>query len=82
MAGESETGGVGAGTDSCRALDRLREDVDTFMADLLDAALAVKAEQGIANNAEAYDYTVSFLSGAYRAMALVMRDTTIAAMED
>lgn len=68
-------------TDSCAALERLRGDVDAFMADLLDAALAVKAEQGLAGNAEAFDYTVSFLSGAYRAMALTVRDSTIEAME-
>lgn len=66
--------------DSCTALDRLQSDVDSLMADLLDAALAVKAEQGLANNAEAFDYTVSFLSGAYRAMALAVRESTIEAM--
>lgn len=69
------------GKDSCAALDRLQRGVDGFMADLLDAALAVKAEQGLEGNAEAFDYTVSFLSGVYRAMALQVRDTTISAME-
>ena len=51
------------------------------MADLLAAALAVKQEQGIAGNAEAFDYTVSFLSGFYRAIAIVARDATIEAMQ-
>lgn len=68
--------------DSCAALTRLRADVDAFMADLLEAALCVKQEQGYALNAEAFDYTVSFLSGVYRGMALLVRDATIEAMDD
>jgi hypothetical protein len=51
------------------------------MADLLASALAVKAEQNLAGNAEAFDYTVSFLSGVYRALALQVRDITIEAMD-
>jgi hypothetical protein len=68
--------------DSCTALDRLRRDADALMADLLAAALAVKAEQGIADDAEAYDYTVSFLSGVYRAFALAVREPVIGMMRD
>jgi hypothetical protein len=69
------------GRESCAGLSALQADVDAFMRDLLDSALAVKAEQNLADNAEAFDYTVSFLSGMYRAMALVARDATLAAME-
>jgi hypothetical protein len=41
----------------------------------------VKAEQRLQDNAEAFDYTVSFLSGMYRAMAIVARDATISMMD-
>jgi hypothetical protein len=50
------------------------------MADLLEAALAVKHEQGLDDDAAAFDYTVSFLSGMYRALAVIARDATIEAM--
>jgi hypothetical protein len=73
----SESGG----RDSCASLSSLQKDVDAFMGDLLDSALAVKVEQRLADNAEAFDYTVSFLSGMYRAMAMVARDATIAMMD-
>lgn len=67
--------------DSCTTLTALQADVDAFMAHLLAAAIAVKREQGMRDNAEAFDYTVSFLSGMYRALAVAARDATIAAME-
>ena len=69
------------GRDSCATLSALQKDVDKFMIDLLDSAVAVKAEQNLTGNAEAFDYTVSFLSGMYRAMALVARDATLAMMD-
>ena len=69
------------GRDSCATLSALQKDVDKFMIDLLDSALAVKAEQNLTDNAEAFDYTVSFLSGMYRAMAVVARDATLAMMD-
>jgi hypothetical protein len=65
---------------SCDALTAVQTDVDAFMADLLAAALAVKTEQKIEDDAEAFDYTVSFLSGMYRALALSAREATIEAM--
>jgi hypothetical protein len=70
-----------AAHDSCAALSALQGDVDKFMMDLLDSAVAVKAEQNLTDNTEAFDYTVSFLSGMYRAMALVARDATLAMMD-
>lgn len=74
--------GLGIRTgESCVALAALRADVDGFMADLLDSALAVKQEQGLEDDAAAFDYTVSFLSGMYRALALIARDATIEAMQ-
>lgn len=66
---------------SCSALNAVRSDVDAFLADLLEASLAVKRQQRLTDNAEAFDYTVSFLSGAYRALALVARNVTIEAMD-
>lgn len=68
-------------TESCVALSSLQADVDAFMADLLDAVSAVKEEQRLTDNAEAFDYTVSFLSGVYRALAVAVREPTLAAME-
>lgn len=67
--------------ESCATLSALQADVDAFMGDLLDSAIAIKAEQNLTTNADAFDYTVSFLSGMYRAMALAARDATLAAME-
>ncbi|HOC31658.1 MAG: hypothetical protein GYA63_05360 [Armatimonadetes bacterium] len=67
--------------DSCAALTALQTDVEAFMAHLLAAAIAVKREQGMTDNAEAFDYTVSFLSGMCRALALTARDATIEGME-
>ncbi|HEY3413234.1 MAG TPA: hypothetical protein VGM51_09275 [Armatimonadota bacterium] len=72
------TGAAGAG--SCGPLAEFRADVDAMMAHLLTAAVAVKQEQNLSTNAEAFDYTVSFLSGFYRAMAILARDATIEAM--
>jgi hypothetical protein len=68
------------GVDSCVALDALRGTGDGFMASLLEAARAVKAEQRLTDDAEAFDYTVSFLSGVYRAMAIAVREPTLSAM--
>jgi hypothetical protein len=65
---------------SCAALTAVQNDVDEFMADLLAAAFAVRAEQQLDDDAEAFDYTVSFLSGMYRALALSAREITIEAM--
>lgn len=67
--------------DSCGSFTALREDVDKFMAHLLAAALAVKREQDLRDDAEAFDYAASFLSGMYRALALIARDATIEAMQ-
>jgi hypothetical protein len=66
---------------SCEPLAALRNDVDAFMEHLLKAALAVKREQGLSDDGEAFDYTVSFLSGLYRALALLAREATVEAME-
>jgi len=65
---------------SCEPLAALQSDVDAFMSHLLSAAVAVKAEQGMDSCTEAFDYTVSFLSGVYRALAISVRDVTIEAM--
>lgn len=69
-----------SGAGSCEPLIAFRADVDSLMANLLSAALAVKQEQGLFDDAEAFDYTVSFLSGFYRAFAILARDATIEAM--
>lgn len=74
-------GQVAGSSDSCAALSRVQSDVDAFMANLLDAVKSIQVEQHIQDNAEAFDYTVSFLSGAYRALAVAVREPTLAAME-
>lgn len=71
---------AGSVRDSCSALEAFQRDVDAFMADLLEAARAVQAEHALPDAAEAFDYTVSFLSGVYRALALSVREETIATM--
>jgi hypothetical protein len=69
-------------TDSCTSFDNFRQSADGVMSALLDAALAMKREQKIREDAEAFDYAVSFLSGVYRALALSVREPTLAAMAE